>query len=81
MLNCCHSHQLAVLFVFLASQEDSSQSLASCLNLLPSPMDLPTDQSTAKECRDNNRYFSHPPLSHLVLVFSSPRLSSPFTLR
>ncbi|KAM9475323.1 serine-rich coiled-coil domain-containing protein 1 isoform 2-T2 [Clarias gariepinus] len=38
-----------------ASQEDSSQSLASCLNLLPSPVDLPTDQNTAKECRENNR--------------------------
>ncbi|KAK3565767.1 hypothetical protein QTP86_015037 [Hemibagrus guttatus] len=38
-----------------ASQEDSSHSLASCLNLLPSPLELPTDQNTAKECRENNR--------------------------
>ncbi|XP_060736851.1 serine-rich coiled-coil domain-containing protein 1 isoform X1 [Tachysurus vachellii] len=38
-----------------ASQEDSCQSLASCLNLLPSPLELPTDQNTAKECRENNR--------------------------
>ncbi|XP_027022898.2 serine-rich coiled-coil domain-containing protein 1 isoform X3 [Tachysurus fulvidraco] len=38
-----------------ASQEDSSQSLASCLNLLPSPLELPTEQNTAKECRENNR--------------------------
>ncbi|TSL10186.1 Serine-rich coiled-coil domain-containing protein 1 [Bagarius yarrelli] len=38
-----------------ASQDDSSQSLASCLNLLPSPLDLPTDHNTAKECRENNR--------------------------
>ncbi|KAF7695274.1 hypothetical protein HF521_006997 [Silurus meridionalis] len=38
-----------------ASQEDSSQSLASCLNLLPSPMDLPLDPNTAKERRENNR--------------------------
>ncbi|XP_072538009.1 serine-rich coiled-coil domain-containing protein 1 isoform X2 [Salminus brasiliensis] len=32
-----------------ASQEDSSQSLASCLNLLPSPMEAP------KETREHNR--------------------------
>ncbi|XP_062854987.1 serine-rich coiled-coil domain-containing protein 1 isoform X2 [Trichomycterus rosablanca] len=38
-----------------ASQEDSSQSLASCLNLLPSPLEPPTDQHTAKQCRENNR--------------------------
>ncbi|XP_035377910.1 serine-rich coiled-coil domain-containing protein 1 [Electrophorus electricus] len=38
-----------------ASQEDSSQSLASCLNLLPSPLEPTADQTPAKESREHNR--------------------------
>ncbi|XP_076859590.1 serine-rich coiled-coil domain-containing protein 1 isoform X3 [Brachyhypopomus gauderio] len=38
-----------------ASREDSSQSLASCLNLLPSPLEPPVEQTPAKESREHNR--------------------------
>ncbi|KAL6458805.1 hypothetical protein MHYP_G00322770 [Metynnis hypsauchen] len=38
-----------------ASQEDSSQSLTSCLNLLPSPMEPNVNQTPAKETREHNR--------------------------
>ncbi|KAK1801258.1 hypothetical protein P4O66_022948 [Electrophorus voltai] len=59
-----------------ASQEDSSQSLASCLNLLPSPLEPTADQTPAKESREHNRYSSSPPLSSSfssssLLVFSA----------
>lgn len=35
-----------------ASQEDSSQSLASCLNLLPSPLEAPMERTPGKEPRE-----------------------------
>lgn len=35
-----------------ASQEDSSQSLASCLNLLPSPLEASTDRTPGREPRE-----------------------------
>ncbi|XP_066500530.1 serine-rich coiled-coil domain-containing protein 1 isoform X2 [Hoplias malabaricus] len=38
-----------------ASQEDSSLSLTSCPNLLPSPMESPMEQTLAKETREHNR--------------------------
>lgn len=53
-------------FAIIASREDSSQSLASCLNLLPSPLEASIDRTLGREPRE-------PPLRYLFLTGTSLR--------
>lgn len=61
---CYYTEAFSPWFAITVSQEDSSQSLASCLNLLPSPLEVSTDRTPGREPRE-------PPIRYRFLTGAS----------